>query len=258
MTTRKWQRALMVDFNLSSNAMIPRPYSGSVAVLDEFVHGEISAPFARVEYNQLGSNAGLSNRSRTFPGYEPPNRAVRQAEPALGLCCEFRSRRATMKPSRHLQIYLPAILCLMRILFVLVGLAVDRNANAQSGRSGLFPGPPIVGATPGLALPDTSNTSGASSKFKYGYGLPDQHKKPTGVACVEVHAFAQAQIINPKIFDHILVIENGCSAPIGLNMCYYQSKTCLHTTIGGYSRRQQTLGMAPDNGFRFSYTEDFY
>jgi hypothetical protein len=143
----------------------------------------------------------------------------------------------------------------MRILFLLACLVVSWNANAQSGRSGLFPGPPIVGGTQGLVLPDSPNTS---NKFRYGYGLPDQHKKPTGVPCVEVHAFAQAQIINPKIFEHILVIENGCSAPIGLNMCYYQSKTCLHTTIGGYSRRQQTLGMAPENGFRFSYTEDFY
>jgi hypothetical protein len=159
-----------------------------------------------------------------------------------------------MKRFWHPQIFVPTAIGSTRILLVLACLVMGWNANAQTGRAGLLPGPPIVGGTPGLVLPDSPN---ASNKFRYGYGLPDQHKKPTGEPCVQVHAMPQAQIINPKIFEHILVIENGCSAPIGLNLCYYQSKTCLHTTITAYSRKQQTLGIAPENEFRFSYTEDF-
>ena len=63
--------------------------------------------------------------------------------------------------------------------------------------------------------------------------------------------------VNPKISEHILIIANACSYPIGLSACYYQSTTCLRTTIAGYARRQQTLGVAAEKDFRYSYTEDF-
>jgi hypothetical protein len=136
----------------------------------------------------------------------------------------------------------------LSVNFALAFLLVSWSANGQGG---LFPGPPIVGGTGGLAFPETSN------KFRYGSGLPDQHKNPSGQPCVTVNGRAQAQIINSRIFEHVLVIENKCSAPIGLNLCYYQSKSCVHTTIAGYTRRQQNLGIAPESEFRFSYTEDF-
>jgi hypothetical protein len=135
-----------------------------------------------------------------------------------------------------------------------VGCLYGSTANAQT-RNPMFPGPPIVGGTPGLTLSNQNN--GDSDKFSYGYDRPDQHKNPSGQACVMVHAIAQPQMVNPKIFDHILVMENGCNSPIGLNLCYYQSKTCIHTTITAYSRRQQVLGISPEGSFRFSYTEDF-
>ncbi len=103
----------------------------------------------------------------------------------------------------------------------------------------------------------SNNSSGSSSRFNYGYGQPDQHLDPTGKPCVAVNAMVQAQIINPKIYDHILVIENTCSQPVGLKLCYYQSTTCIKTTIAAYTRRQQALGISPEANFRFSYTEDF-
>jgi hypothetical protein len=147
---------------------------------------------------------------------------------------------------------------------VLVCLLACPNANAQfvpqSTQNSLFPGPPIVGGTPGMTLPGQSSTSSnnnSNSKFAYGSVQPDQHKTPTGMPCVSVNAMAHAQMINPKIFDHILVIENTCSQPVGLNLCYYQSKTCIRTTIAAYTRRQQGLGISPEGEFRFSYTEDF-
>lgn len=102
-----------------------------------------------------------------------------------------------------------------------------------------------------------SSSSNNNSRFTYGYGEPDQHKDPSGLPCVSVNAMSQPQIVNPKIYDHILVIKNTCSQPVGLKLCYYQSSTCINTSIAAYTRRQQALGISPEAEFRFSYTEDF-
>jgi hypothetical protein len=88
--------------------------------------------------------------------------------------------------------------------------------------------------------------------------LPSQHKNPSGKPCVSVHAVSRNQPINPTIFDHVLIIENVCSQPIKIRACYYKSTTCIDTIIAGYTRRQQTLGLAPNvKEFRYSYTENF-
>lgn len=110
--------------------------------------------------------------------------------------------------------------------------------------------PPVVGGTGSLALPDKNDSS------RY-LGQPNQHKTVTGQPCVTVNGLVKAQIVNPQISEHVLLIANACSYPIKIKPCYYQSTTCFQTTIAGYSRRQQTLGYSADREFRFAYTEDF-
>jgi hypothetical protein len=122
--------------------------------------------------------------------------------------------------------------------------------GTQSGPS-LFRSPPIVGGTGGLAFPEQND------KFRYGLGQPQQHKTVTGQPCVTVNGLIKAQIVNPNVSEHVLLIANSCSYPIKLTACYYQSTTCMRTTIAAYGRRQQTLGFASEKDFRFSYTEEF-
>jgi len=123
------------------------------------------------------------------------------------------------------------------------------NAVSPGGMQNLR-NPPVVGGTGNLALPSKEDSN------RY-LGQPNQHKTVTGQACVTVNGLAKAQIVNPQVTEHVLLIANACSYPIKLKACYYQSTTCLQTTIAGYTRRQQTLGFSADKDFRFAYTEDF-
>lgn len=119
---------------------------------------------------------------------------------------------------------------------------------AQSGLPGGSRSAPIVGSTGGLSVP--SNKFDMSSK-------PKQHQTPAGKACVTIHGFSNRQIVNPDMFENILIIGNECSKAIGLSLCYLQSEKCISTTIGPYGRRQQVLGLQPSKDFRFAYTEVF-
>jgi hypothetical protein len=127
------------------------------------------------------------------------------------------------------------------------GQGAPGNQNGPS----VFRSPPIVGGTGGLAFPDQND------KFRYSLGQSQQHKTVTGHPCVTVNGLPKAQIVNPNVTEHILIIANACSYPINLTACYYQSTTCMRIAIAAYARRQQTLGYAAERDFRFSYTEEF-
>lgn len=136
--------------------------------------------------------------------------------------------------------------------FIVAGVLSALHAPSALGQMSqeVLGAPPIVGGTGGLAFPNSDD------KRRFGL-LPNQHKTVTGKPCVEINGMVRAQIVNPNTNEHVLIIANGCSYPIGLKVCYYQSTTCIKTTVARYSRRQQTLGFASDKDFRFSYTEDF-
>jgi hypothetical protein len=121
------------------------------------------------------------------------------------------------------------------------------NQNKPS----IFRSPPIVGGTPGLTFPEQND------KFRDSLGQPQQHKTVTGQPCVRVNGLIKPQIVNPQVSEHVLLIANSCSYPINLTACYYQSTTCMRTTIAAYNRRQQTLGFSSEKEFRYSYTEEF-
>jgi hypothetical protein len=109
---------------------------------------------------------------------------------------------------------------------------------------------PIVGGTGGLTVSDGYG--------RFSFVTPQRHKSPTGQPCVTVHGLSKPQIVTPTIYDHILIIQNVCSAPIKLRLCYFQSSQCINTVSSGYSRRQQLLGLGPNaKDFRYAYTEEF-
>jgi hypothetical protein len=134
-------------------------------------------------------------------------------------------------------------------LIAIVGIHLLSQA-ALAQNTSFFAASPIVGGTRGLAPP--------KGQPDFGGRQPAQHRSPTGTPCVSVNGLSQAQIVNPNIYEHILIIENICSQPIGLKVCYFQSTSCVRTIISGYARRQQNLGVAPNaKDFRYSYTEEF-
>ena len=96
-----------------------------------------------------------------------------------------------------------------------------------------------------------------------GGGLPkmggtiyaQRQKDSVGKPCLSVAPMAQKQVINPNIYNHILLLDNNCGQEIRILACYYKTDSCKTLSIGGYKRQQQLLGVFPAADFRFSFRE---
>jgi hypothetical protein len=88
--------------------------------------------------------------------------------------------------------------------------------------------------------------------------IGQRHVGPTGLPCISVTGYARAQVINPKIYEHILSISNACSQPIKLQACYYKSQSCLDVQLAAYGRKEVVIGIYPSmREFRYEYRERF-
>lgn len=109
---------------------------------------------------------------------------------------------------------------------------------------------PMFGATAGVSL------SPGTPKFGIQKNLFTQrHTTPAGKPCVSIHASSQAQIVNTKLYDHILLLNNECNQPIKLMICYYRTRNCHASTIAAYKRERRLFGLGSEKDFRFEYRE---
>jgi len=82
------------------------------------------------------------------------------------------------------------------------------------------------------------------------------HKAPDGTACISVHPSTRPQIINPKIIDQIVTVNNTCGQSINVQVCYVGSSDCITVTLSGYQKLQRILGIsAGSTSFRYEYRE---
>jgi len=140
---------------------------------------------------------------------------------------------------------------LLPLLIVL--LAWGTGAVAQLASPVGTDGAATVGSSNGLRppaqLPLLSGTPSAGVKM---------HLGPTGKPCLTVFGSAKPQIVNPNIFEHIIMASNDCSQPIKMKVCYYQSPQCVPLDVPAYGRKEIVLGIMPAmNQFRFEYREQF-
>jgi hypothetical protein len=142
--------------------------------------------------------------------------------------------------------------CLVFLLFLLMeccrGAAAQGLISPQGTNSA-----PGLGSTGGMRpptqLPLLNGTQHAGVKM---------HLGPTGKPCLTMFGHAEPQIVNPDIFNHIIMASNDCSQPIKVRVCYYQSQQCIPLDVPGYGRKEVVLGIMPAmNQFRFEYREQF-
>jgi hypothetical protein len=118
---------------------------------------------------------------------------------------------------------------------------VGTNSAATVGSSN--------GMRPPAQLPLLSSTPSAGVKL---------HLGPTGKPCLTVFGSAKPQVINPNIFEHIIMASNECSQTIKIKVCYYQSTQCIPLDVPAYGRKEVVLGIMPAmNQFRFEFREQF-
>jgi len=82
------------------------------------------------------------------------------------------------------------------------------------------------------------------------------HKAPDGTACISVHPTTHPQIINPKIIDQIVTMNNSCGQSIKVQVCYAGSSDCITVALSGYQKLQRTLGISGGStSFAYEYRE---
>lgn len=113
--------------------------------------------------------------------------------------------------------------------------------------------PPAFGGTGGMAplapKPAFGGMSAASAQM---------HRDVYGHACIDIHGYSEPQTTNTDIYNHMLLIANGCSMTIKLRVCYYMSEHCIEVRAPPRGRTLDTLGIFPHMAdFRWEYTESF-
>lgn len=130
------------------------------------------------------------------------------------------------------------------LLFIALAIA-NRSAQAQLGKTTA----PVYGGT-GVATQRPNAFQGMSGT----YAPP--HKTTDGRACIEVHPMTRPQIINPKIIDQIVIVNNVCGQSIKVQVCYAGSSDCIIVPLVGYQRLQRVLGIGSGaTSFRYEYRE---
>jgi hypothetical protein len=140
------------------------------------------------------------------------------------------------------------------VLSLTIGLLLATNALAQSDLplSG-EPSRPMLGGTNGLHIPAETRTFGSS-------GNTDilRHRDATGKPCVSIGGFSRPHIINEHLYDHVIVGVNTCAQRIKVQVCYYNSTSCVPLEVPGGERREVILGTQPaEKDFRFEFREKF-
>jgi len=131
-------------------------------------------------------------------------------------------------------------------------LAAHHGAHAQVDKPGLTGGS-VVGSTPGVSV------DSGSSSMRFGSSrTPQRHMDSSGRPCIYVLGEAKPQVVNPKLYDHILIVNNSCGIPVKLRACYLGTDKCSDIAVGAYTKRREIFGIVPDaKDFRFEFREYF-
>jgi len=138
---------------------------------------------------------------------------------------------------------------ILTVIIIVVSLfAMQAQAQVSGfGRSSA----PVVGATRGVPPPPSNSFSTIKGNFA------PMHKTPSGELCIAVHPSVARQAVNSNIVNHVVLVTNVCGVSIKVQVCYYQSTSCITVALNGYQKISRTLGVSPASmtDFRYEYRE---
>jgi hypothetical protein len=70
--------------------------------------------------------------------------------------------------------------------------------------------------------------------------------------CFAIEGVARSQVIDPKMFDHIIGVKNKCAKTIKLKVCYHDSNHCVDILVAPFGYKETWLGAFPSMRF-FQY-----
>jgi hypothetical protein len=85
-----------------------------------------------------------------------------------------------------------------------------------------------------------------------------KHRDFVGKPCLESAGSAKPLVSNPRVFDHIVSLENHCTEPIKAKICYRDFDSCTEVDVPAHSRTEQVIGIFPAiQQFRYDVKERF-
>ena len=122
-----------------------------------------------------------------------------------------------------------------------------------------------IAASAGLALSlamPAATTPAAAAGFGSGADGSSptvaQHRDFAGKPCLTTGGSARAHVVNPRVFDHVMTLDNHCSQIIKVKICYYRTDECVNAEVPGYTRKETLLGSFPAlSQFRYDVKEQF-
>jgi len=70
--------------------------------------------------------------------------------------------------------------------------------------------------------------------------------------CFSIQGGARSQMMDPKMFDHVIFVKNKCYKSIKLKVCYHESDHCVDILVPPRSDKETWLGAFPSMRF-FQY-----
>ena len=156
---------------------------------------------------------------------------------------------------------------LSKLVAFLLSFATCAASNGQqlSAPTNTAPGHPIEGGIGGNQ-PQSPALSQLRPRVKV-------HQDASGKPCVTIaaHSLPKADFrkifggeqpsdgtdIKLKTFEHIISAHNHCALTVRLRVCYYGSQNCLPLDVPGHDDGEVSLGISPELGFHYQYTEQF-
>ena len=138
------------------------------------------------------------------------------------------------------------ILCMMASV---VMSCLTTPLNAQGSNFGRTTAP-SVGGTGGTPPPPVNRFATITGNF-----MPNQ-RTPGGQSCISVHPAIIPQTANPHIYSHMVLVGNICGQTIKVQVCYYQTTSCIVMSLGGYQKLDRVLGVSGGKtDFRYEFRE---
>jgi len=98
--------------------------------------------------------------------------------------------------------------------------------------------------TSDAARPQTSAPYGNNLGRGGGANRETRHRDALGNLCLAVEPLSRPRVANPKVYDHVLVIQNQCLKSIKTRTCYTESDQCIDAEVLGLTRKEVILGIS--------------
>lgn len=139
----------------------------------------------------------------------------------------------------------------LALLTLFLGLCPSARAQLATPPPGAATRPGIGGTFPTTSLPPRIITGSQNTDVL-------RHRDFSGKPCLAIGGFARAHTGNPKLFDHVIEIKNGCPQSIKTQICYLRTQDCIWMEVAGHSTKQAILGTLPSiKDFQFEFRERF-